>query len=46
VEDTWIMRLLFKNNHIIESYDKRYEAGKRHTTHIIISNKGKSVEND
>lgn len=36
LEDTWIIRLLFKSNKILESYDKKYEYTKRTTKHIVI----------
>lgn len=39
LEDIWIIRMLFENNKIIDSYDKKYEISKNRTTHIIIKNK-------
>lgn len=39
LEDTWIIRMLFKNNRILTSYDKRYEVSNKKTSHIIINNK-------
>jgi DNA adenine methylase len=38
LEDVWIIKLLFNKYSFIE-YDKKYEASKRTTKHIIISNK-------
>lgn len=38
LEDIWIIKLLFQNNNIINSYDKKYELSKKKTTHIIIYN--------
>lgn len=39
LEDIWIIKLLFQNNKILESYKKKYELSKRNTNHIIIYNK-------
>ena len=39
LEDIWIIKLLFQNNKVFETYGKKYELSKRKTTHIIISNK-------
>lgn len=39
LEDTWIIRMLFKNNRIITTYDKRYDISNKKTSHIIINNK-------
>jgi len=38
LEDIWMIRLLFKGNKFLLSYDKQYEESKKQTTHIIISN--------
>lgn len=38
LEDTWIIRMLFENNQIIDSYNKKYEISKKKTTHLIIKN--------
>ena len=38
LEKNWIISLLFKNNNKFE-YDKIYQTTKKHTTHIIITNK-------
>ena len=37
LEDNWIIKLLFPNN-IKETYDKKYEASKKQTSHLLISN--------
>lgn len=37
LEDNWIIRLLFMNNNIINSYAKKYELSKKQTTHIVIA---------
>ncbi len=39
LEDIWIIKLLFQNNKVIETYGKKYELSKRKTNHIIIYNK-------
>ena len=38
LEDNWIIKLLFKNN-IKRTYDKIYQTTKKHTSHLLISNK-------
>jgi site-specific DNA-adenine methylase len=38
LEDMWIVKLLFKDNIILESYNKLYQTSKKKTTHIIITN--------
>lgn len=38
LEDNWIMKLLFKD-YIKQTYNKLYQATKRQTQHILISNK-------
>lgn len=39
LEDTWIIRMLFKNNRIMTIYDKRYDISNKKTSHIIINNR-------
>lgn len=36
LEDIWIIRMLFSNNKILKTYDKKYEISKKKTSHIII----------
>jgi hypothetical protein len=43
LENIWIIKLLFQNNFILFEYDKTYEASKKKTTHIVISNTNKKV---
>ena len=38
LENMWIIKLLFQHNNILFEYDKTYEASKKKTTHILISN--------
>jgi site-specific DNA-adenine methylase len=38
LESNWIINLLFKNN-IKSNYNKLYQPSKKHTNHLIISNK-------
>ena len=38
LEDIWIIKLLFQNNKVFETYNKRYEISNRKTNHIIIYN--------
>lgn len=37
LEDIWINRLLFKNNHIFEKYKKMYAPKQKITNHILIT---------
>jgi len=39
LEDIWIIRLLFNKFKALISYDKKYELSKKHTKHIILTNK-------
>ena len=39
VDDNWIMRLVFKDCHILSVYDKKYEIVHKKVKHIIFSNK-------
>ena len=38
LEDIWVIRLLFSNNNIVNSYGKTYELSKKKTSHIVICN--------
>lgn len=38
LEDIWVIKLLFQNNKIMDTYGKKYELSKRKTNHIIIYN--------
>lgn len=38
LEDNWILKLIFKNNNILMTYDKKYGMSKRKTTHILYKN--------
>lgn len=38
LENIWIIKLLFKHNNLLYSYDKIYEVSKKKTEHIIIYN--------
>jgi nitrogenase molybdenum-iron protein alpha/beta subunit len=38
LENILIIKLLFQHNNILFEYDKTYEASKKKTTHILISN--------
>lgn len=38
LEDIWIIKLLFKNHKILNSYDKLYQGNKKKTNHIVITN--------
>jgi site-specific DNA-adenine methylase len=42
LENNWIIKLLFKNNHSV-TYSKKYETSHRNTEHIIILNKISSI---
>lgn len=37
LENMWINKLLFRTNKILLEYNKKYEASKKKTTHIIIT---------
>lgn len=39
LENIWIIRMLFNNYKIVLLYDKKYELSKKHTKHIILTNK-------
>ena len=43
LEDNWIIKLLFPND-IKETYDKKYSASKKQTSHLLISNVGEVGE--
>ena len=37
LENMWMVKLLFRNNNIIDTYNKTYEMSKKKTSHIIIT---------